>query len=184
MARTITRSKRRLFLVLAAAGALALVVVGAAYALTANSFKYSSVKTGYVTVSHMDFAPDSGSSTTHFNSWSGGLTDSGGNCLNAGTNLPQGSKVKSITFFYKSGAGSEFFGRFVRMNLGTGAGVDIAPAVNPANDLGTASSVASSVAAVNQPVTRAFSYGVGACPGSDGTFLGARIKYTFTNAGS
>jgi hypothetical protein len=183
MARTILSSKRRLSLTLAAAGALALVVVGAAYALTANSFNYSSAKTSYITVSPMDFAPD-GDNTTYFNSWSGGLADSSGGCHNAGVNLPQGSKVKSVTYFYKSGAASEFFGRFVRMRIGTGVGTDIITAVNPVNDLTTASAVTANVGAVNQPVSATFAYGVGVCPGSDGTFLGARIKYTYKSAGS
>jgi hypothetical protein len=183
MARTILKSKRRISLVLAAVGVLALIAVGAAYALTASSFKYSTAKTGYVTVSPMDFAPDS-DNASYFNNWATGLADSSGGCHNAGVNLPQGSKVKSITFFYKSGVGSEFFGRFVRMRLGTGVGADIVTAVSPANDLGTASSVTSNVGAANQPVSASFAYGVGVCPGSDGTALGARIKYTYTSAGS
>jgi hypothetical protein len=183
MARTILSSKRRLSLVLAAAAALALVVVGAAYALTANSFRYSSVKTGFITVSPMDFGPD-GDNTAYFNNWSTGLGDTSGGCHNAGVNLPQGSKVKSITYFYKSGAASNFFGRFVRMRLGTGVGADIIVNANPANDAGTAASVTRNVGAANQSVNSSFAYGVGVCPGSDGTFLGARVKYTYRNAGS
>ena len=59
MARTILQSKRRVYLALAGVALLALIVVGTAYAITSGSFKYSSTKTGYISVSHMDMSPDS-----------------------------------------------------------------------------------------------------------------------------
>jgi hypothetical protein len=184
MARTILKSKQRVYLALGAVGLLALIVVGTAYAITSSSFKYSSTKTGYLSVSHMDFIPD-GPNTTYFNSWTGGLTDSGGGCFNAGINLPSGAKVKSVTWFYESGAGSEFFGRFVRMNMPTAAGLDITANASPVNNTGLPSSVTRNVAAANQTVNNSrYSYGIGACPGSDGVFNGARVKYTYRTAGS
>jgi hypothetical protein len=184
MARTILKSRRRVYLALAAVGLLALMAVGTAYAITSSSFKYSSTKTGYLSVSHMDFIPDSPNST-YFTDWTSGLSDTGGECFNAGINLPSGSKVKSITFFYESGPGSEFFGRFVRMRGPTGTGIDITSFANPANDAGTPTSVTRNVGAANQGVNNTqFSYGVGVCPGSDGVSYGARVKYTYRTAGS
>lgn len=168
---------------LAVVAAISLMAAGAAYALTASSFKYSSPKTGYVRVSHMDFTPD-GNNTTYFTSWPGGLSDSGDGCFNAGVDLPVGSRVKSITFFYDSGPGSEFFGRFLRMQLATGDGLDITPNAQPADDSETVQAVTVNVGAANQDVKAGRSYGVGVCPGSDGTFYGAKIKYTYTSAGS
>jgi hypothetical protein len=188
MARTILQSKRRVYLALAGVALLALIVVGTAYAITSGSFKYSSTKTGYVSVSNMDMIPDS-DNTTYFNSWTGGLADSGDGCFNAGVNLPQGAKVKSITYTYSSPAGSDFFGRFVRMNLDNGNGVDIINSVSPANDADAAAHVTASVHSNQQGVNnKKFAYGVGVCPGSDGTndgvFFGAKIKYTYKTAGS
>ena len=184
MARTILKSKRRVYLALASVGLLALIVVGTAYAITSSSFKYSSTKTGYVSVSHMDLAADN-SGNTYFNNWSTGLAADG--CYNAGVNLPQGSKVKSVTYFYESGvgAGSDFFGRFVRQDMPNSTGLDLFTAVNPVNNTGLPSSVTATVGAANQTINnKRYSYGIGVCPGSDGNFLGARVKYTYKNAGS
>jgi hypothetical protein len=188
MARTILQSKRRVYLALAGVALLALIVVGTAYAITSGSFKYSSTKTGYVSVSNMDMIPDS-PNTTYFNSWTGGLSDSGNGCFNAGVNLPQGAKVKSIRYTYSSPVNSEFFGRFVRMNLDSGNGVDIIDPVSPTNDTGNVAKVTGNVHSNQQNVDNTkFAYGVGVCPGSDGTddgvFFGARIKYTYKTAGS
>ena len=52
------RRHRRLSVFLGIGAVVALVAAGAAYALTANSFRYSSPKTGYVRVNHMAFSPD------------------------------------------------------------------------------------------------------------------------------
>jgi hypothetical protein len=192
MARTILKSKRRVYLALAGVTLLALIVVGTAYAITSGSFKYSSTKTGYVSVSNMDMIPDS-DNTTYFNSWNGGLSDSGNGCFNAGVNLPQGAKVKSITFTYSSAgttSANEFFGRFVRMNLDSGNGVDIIDSVNPANDANTPAKVTANVHSNQQNVdNKKFAYGVGVCPGADaveddGVFFGAKIKYTYKTAGA
>jgi len=184
MARTILKSRRRVYLALAAVGLLALIAVGTAYAITSSSFKYSSTKTGYLSVSPMDFIPDS-PNTTYFTSWTGGLTDSGDECFNAGINLPSGSKVKQITFYYSSGPASDFFGRFIRMRGPIGTGIDITGFATPGNDTGTPSSITRNVGAANQNVNNnQFSYGIGVCPGTDGEFYGARVKYTYKNAGS
>jgi hypothetical protein len=130
----------------------------------------------------MDMAADN-SGNTYFNDWTVGLAAAG--CYNAGVNLPSGSKVKSVTFFYESGAGSDFFGRFVRQTMATSVGTDIITAPNPANDTGLPSSVTRNVGAANQNVNNSkYSYGIGVCPGSDGNFIGARVKYTYRSAGS
>ena len=184
MARTILKSRRRVYLALASVGLLALIVVGTAYAITSSSFKYSSTKTGYLSVSNMDFIPDS-DNADYFNGWGDGLVDAQGECFNAGINLPSGAKIKSVTWFYESGAASEFFGRFTRMDGPTATGLDLVPSVSPLNDTGSPSSVTRNVPAANQAVNNAkYSYGIGACPGSDGVFNGARVKYTYKTAGS
>jgi hypothetical protein len=174
--------RRRLGFLLGIGALAALLAAGAAYALTASSFKYSSPKTGYVRVSHLAFAPDGGGEA-YSNDWHVGLSGAVGACLNAGVDLPGGSQVKSITFYYKSGPASEFLGFLTRIRVATAEISDIAT-ISPVNDDGTPTSVTVNVAATDQPVRAAFAYGVRVCPGSDGTFLGARIKYTYTSAGS
>jgi hypothetical protein len=181
------RRRRRLALFLGIGGLVALTAAGAAYALTASSFKYSSAKTGYVKVSQGAFAPDSSPSGGHTNSWTDGLSAAGG-CLNAGFELPAGaSSVKAVTFYYKSPAGSDFLGQFWATQLTTGEGLQLASAF-PSNDADTPTSVTADVATINQPVTTGRAYGLRVCPGTDfndsGAFYGAKIKYTYTSAGS
>jgi hypothetical protein len=178
----VIRNRRRQALLLGVAAVVALIAAGAAYALTAKTFKYSSPKTGFVRVSHMAFAVDGGGGAYH-NQWNGGLESTGDACLNAAVDLPVGSRVRSITFFYKSGPASDFIGELWRRQFAAGTSKLIVT-TNPSNNAGTPTSVTRNIAAVNQPVTADRAYGVGVCPGTDGTFLGARIKYTYTSAGS
>ena len=70
--------------------------------------------------------------------------------------------------------------------LATGVGSPIIGPVFPAEDSGLPTSVTRRVAATKQRVTAGRAYWLEACPGGmgDGAFFGARIKYTYTSAGS
>ena len=179
----VIRSRNRLALFLGVAAVVALVAAGAAYALTSSSFKYSSPKTGYVRVSNMAFAPD-GFGSGYSNAWSSGLSSASDDCLNAGVDLPVGSKVKAVTFYYKSGAGSNFIGEIDRKTLGSSGIAKTIAHANPSNNAGTPTSVSVNVALADQAVKAGHAFGMGVCPGSDGTFYGAKVKYTYTSAGS
>jgi hypothetical protein len=174
--------KQQLALFLGIAALVALMAAGAAYALTASSFDYSSPKTGYVRVSAMAFAPGE-SDGSFYNSWSGGLYSSDGICFNAGVDLPVGSRVKAITFYFRSGPATDFSGWFYRRQLPTAESLQLA-GIFPSNDAGIPTSVTVTIPAIKQPVTAGRAYGIGMCPGSDGTLYGARVKYTYTSAGS
>jgi hypothetical protein len=179
----VIRTRRRLALFLGMAVLVAFGAAGAAYALTAKSFKYSSPKTGYVRISHLAFAPD-GFGGNYLNVAYNGLSTPGSDaCLTAGVDLPVGSRVRSITFYFKSGPSTDFHGVFWRMRLATGTPLFLA-GVLPHINSGTPTSATDGVPAVSQPVTAGRAYGVYVCPGSDGTFFGARVKYTYTSAGS
>jgi hypothetical protein len=179
----VIRKRRGLALFLAIAAVVALTAAGAAYALTAFSFKYASPKTSYVRISHMAFTANA-----HFVEWSQshttGLTSATGGCFNAGVNLPVRSKVKSVTWYYQSAATEDFEGSFRRNQLATGVGSPIIGPVTPADDSDLPTSVTRRVPAAEQLVGTGRAYWVEACPGSDGHFFGARIKYTYTSAGS
>jgi hypothetical protein len=160
---------------------------GAAIAVTSTSFKYSTTKTGYLAVSTMDFAPDSlaGATLDYFNGWGSNTlsNEESIRCFNAGVNLPNGAKIKSIRFFYQSDATSDFYGTLVRANPATGASSRIAE-VQPANDADVRTSVSDNIPSTQQQVkNKTFQYGVGVCPFDGTTFLGARITYTYKNAG-
>ena len=135
----------------------------------------------------MDFVPDSlsGATLDYFNGWSSNSlsNEDAGRCFNAGVNLPNGARIKSIRFFYQSDATSDFYGTLVRANPATGTSSRIAE-VTPANDADVRTSASDNIALAKQPVKNAsFQYGVGVCPFDGTTFLGARITYTYKNAG-
>jgi len=177
-----TRTHRRLSLFLGITALIALVVAGAAYALTAKSFKYSNPKTGYQRVHNMAFAPLR-LDENYTNSWNNGLFSGLGACLNAGVDLPIGSRVKAITFYFKSGATSDFFGAFWRRELSTGGATQLAQ-VNPPNDANAPPSFTVNIPAGKQVVAAKHAFGIGVCPGTNNVFYGARVKYTYTSAGS
>ena len=62
------RSRRRVTVALAIGTALALSAAGAAYTVTASSFKYSAPKTGYKRIHNMAFAPFS-EFVSYSNTW-------------------------------------------------------------------------------------------------------------------
>ena len=175
------RSRNKLVLVLGAALVVSLIAAAAAYALTAKSFRYSKPKTGYVRVSHMAFTANA-----DFVTWNQSLTTGlhGSGCFNAGVNLPVGSKAKSVTWYYQSGAASDLEGSFRSNQLATGVGTPVIGPVTPAEDSGVPTSVTRNVPSKKQLVTAGRAYWVEACPGNDGAFFGARVKYTYTSAGS
>jgi hypothetical protein len=161
---------------------------GAAIAVTSNAFTYSSLKTGYLALSPMGFAPDSVGSLSpndYENIWgAAGLTSADGSrCFNTGVTLPNNARIKSIRFFYTSDASSDFSGSFIRVNAATGTSTSLAQ-VNPANDSNTRTAVTAAVPSTKQVVKNGtFQYGVGTCPVDGTRFHGARITYTYRTAG-
>src|SRR3954447_6275749 len=68
--------------------AAALFLAGAAHAITDTVFKYSTPKTGYLTLDPMAFAPDNSNDAGHyFVSWGNGMTTDLTTCVNTGINL-------------------------------------------------------------------------------------------------
>jgi hypothetical protein len=180
--------KHRIAAALVAVSAIALMVTGAAYAFTAASFNYSNAKTGYITLTNMAFAADNNTSA-FTNSWHGGLNPSGASsCFNVGVVLPLGSHVKSVTFFFNSGPNTDPDVEFLRKNMTTGGVADLIH-TTIANDAQVYTAVTLPVPASKQGVTSKYGYGIGVCPAQGGgspdtVFHGARVKYTYTSAGS
>jgi hypothetical protein len=182
--KTFLRVRKRLALVLGAALVAGLLAAAAAYALTAKSFRYGEPKTGYVRVSHMAFTANA-----DFVTWGQSLTDGlstrGGNgCFNAGVDLPVGSKVKSVTWYYRSGPASDIETAFHVNRLARGIGSRVIGPFSPIEDSDTPTSLTIDVPSNKQLVTAGRAYWVEVCPGSDGAFFGARVKFTYTSAGS
>lgn len=181
------RISRDQVIVLVAGIMIGSMLVGTSVALTDTTFKYAHPKTGYLNVSTMDFAPDNlqGATDDYFNVWDTSLSNLAvGRCFNAGINLPQGAKMTQITFFYQSDATSDLGGYLVRRTPASGVGT-YAVTSTPVDDSDVATSVTSAIPLSFQTINnRKYAYGVGVCMSSGGTlFNGARIKYTYTNAG-
>ena len=165
----------------------ALLAGGTAIAVTSTSFIYASVKTGYLAVSPMDFAPDQlrGATSDYVNTWDNAVlsNDDAFRCFNAGVDLPNGARIKSVRFFYTSDASSDFYGTLMRVNPLTGVTGHIGE-VNVADDTNTRTSASDAIPATKQTVNnKVWQYSVGACPFSGTAFHGARITYTYKNAG-
>lgn len=166
---------------------IGLLLIGSAVAVTSSSFKYSQTQTGYLRLSPMDFAPDSllGATSDYFNSWSGGRlsNDDTSRCFNTGVNLPQGAKLKKVTYYYQSDATSDFFGEVVRSDPVADT-TQVFAVVSPIDDTDVAASVTANVPTNRKTVNnQRYAYAVGVCPNLGTDFRGVRIQYTYTTAG-
>jgi len=158
---------------------IGMLTVGTAVAVTSSSFEYSTPKIGTLSLSPSDFVP-SGNSATWRISWSPPELNSV-DCFETGVNLPNGSRIISIKFFYRSGNTGDFSGRLYRQNLATHFGDPLA-FVNPADDSEDLKWVAQAVPATKQTVANGtYAYAVVVCPAPD--FDGAFITYKYFSAG-
>jgi hypothetical protein len=166
----------------------AIVAGGAAVAITSNTFTYSSAKTGHLALSPMAFAPDAVGSTApndYLNDWNDGSLNSpdGSRCFNAGVNLPNGAKIKSLRVYYSTTNEPDFHGSLFRQNPATGTVTQLAH-VDGVDESGQRATGADAVPTTKQIVRNdTFEYGVGVCATVDALFFGARITYTYRSAG-
>jgi hypothetical protein len=168
----------------------AIVAGGAAIAITSTAFTYSSTKTGYLALSTMAFAPNRVGSTgagDFTNDWTGSAqgisSPDGSRCFSTGVNLPNGSRIRSVRYSFTSGPGANLRIELVRVNPATGASTFLAQA-EPLNDAGARRSFSTDVPSTKQLVdNQTFVYGFGVCAQDDTTVHGARITYTYRNAG-
>lgn len=157
---------------------LALLATVPATALTAKTFKYSTPKTGYLSISVTDMFPDNSSAGTNYvNSWGGG-TLIGDGCYNTGIHLPQGAKITELAYAH---VGIIYVGLFEKEFFSNTGATYFVDDDSPA-------AAARTVETVNFPA--AFSvnnatknYGLGICLNPGEAFYGARVKYTYNRAG-
>ena len=163
------------------------MTVGTAVALTSSSFRYSTPKTGKLSLSPSDFAPGSLEGATHdyLNEWDNSTLSNSdfARCFEAGIHLPNGSKFVSIKFFYVSDNTSDFLARVWRQRLATGTAALLRES-HPANNAGTLTSDTKTIPSTEQSVNNGtYAYMVGVCPYSGTTFNGAIVTYKYFNAG-
>ena len=171
----------------AAAFLTALSAAGPAVAVTSDTFTYTTVKTGYLSISPGAMIPD-GFNMNYENSWSTGVRNAGkpGDptiCLNTGVQLPHGAKITGIRVWYSNNPKSESSSFDLRRQmLATNAIVSLKQlsGKDPSNNR---VSVYAAVPAV--VVNSALStYMFGACLSAGDAFSGAAITYTYTTAGN
>jgi hypothetical protein len=158
---------------------------GPAHAITDAIFKYSTVKTGHLALHPMEFVPtsqaDAASSGYDIHWESGAITATSSVCVNAGLHLPQGATITAVAgWFTASSGGAEIF--VGRNNVSTGASDTLVLKVD-SDTSGSRKQVNAAPTAFQVVDNAHFMYGIGICMGSTDIFHGARITYTYTNAG-
>ena len=128
----------------------------------------------------MAFAPVD-NTRVYANSNTAGLTTTGG-CFVTALTLPAGAKVKSIQIFYKSGTGNILV-EITRTSLFERRVTSLV-SIQPTDASGAYRSSTVAVAATKQAVSAGYAYGLLLCQGPTDTFYGAKVKYTYTSAGS
>jgi hypothetical protein len=153
----------------------------AAQPVTASAFKYSAPKKGFFMLPVGAFTP----STTNAYQNTGYLIFTTGNCFIGPVNLPNGTRIASVEFWYVKQSASSFTVNFIRQRMSTAATATLM-SVTPA---GTAGALKGRSVAVADPSLQVvdnahYQYSLFVCM-SDATdnFHGARVTYTYTNAG-
>lgn len=167
-------------------GAIAAAVglSGTALAITSTSFVYSAAKTGYFSIDAMSMSPDSADSASDFLiEWTGSLTTGSTGCYNTGVHLPNGATARSVTMWYSSSAGSDPTVLLLRRRFSDGHSDNLVDGTG-VSDTHVRKAVKINIAdAMSKVNNLGYSYGFGVCLKNGDAFLGARIEYTFNNAG-
>lgn len=161
---------------------LALALSGTAKAITDTIYKYSTPKTGFYTIHPAAFTPDQ--STRSFDmGWGLGVSSSDGNtCFNASINLPSGVTVTELDSWFKSTSGAEAFW-MARVPVGS-TSFDYLANKTDTDTSATMKPVLVPVSQNNVIDNHHYLYIVGFCVANAADiFHGARITYTYANAG-
>jgi hypothetical protein len=178
--RIFNRARAGYLATLAAGIAIGFTAVGTAVALPHHAAAAKAV-TKHLTLAASAFAPDSLHDLSHdyFNEWDPatlGNTDPG-RCFNAGAVLPNGATIRSVTFFFTTGAVSPFYGELTRQNLATHQSRTLAFVSTKVSPAPTYMSRTKSITSHNIVDTSKYAYGLGVCPVGDSSFTGVMINY-------
>jgi hypothetical protein len=162
------------------------VFAGGAAAITSTIFRYETAKTGYYTISASalairDTTVDNFviSDTMLFNAEA-----AGGQCWNAGINLPDRAIIKTLTVWSSAGEVSNGSASLIRHNLTTDTTDILAQPVLSIANLNRHATTANVSAALGTVSNRSYSYQFVVCLSLHQTFGDARITYTYSDAGS
>ena len=153
-------------------------------AITDTNFKYTTEKTGYLSIHPMDLTPISWDAD-YASEFQGALRLVNGNCASTGINLPQGAKVVSLLTVFTAVADTATNPSvaLVRINWSTDALVYL---VNRGftDTSDTRKSVSTPIpASLSIIKNAAYSYSFAICLGAGDWFEGVRITYKYSKAG-
>lgn len=156
-----------------------------AQAVTDTIFKYTTAKTGYYSISHMAMAPDSAGSANFYGiGWMDYAYVTAHGCLQTGVNLPNGVTMTALTVWYSSGTSGNPKIELLRTELHDGSTDTIVDKTfaddSQTRKLGVVAIRGAKIAVVDNG---RFTYGIGVCLDPVDRFYGARITYTYDNAG-
>jgi hypothetical protein len=160
------------------------VAIGAAHAITVTVFKYSSPKSGWLTINPSDLVPESNVITYSAGSASLVLNGSVAGCFFAPLHLPQGARMGQVIIWYLSDAGgSDLQFQVIRTRLSDN--LSDLTFKNAHDDSFTRKSAALIVPAAWATVNNGgYRYDFVYCPQSnDNIFYGGRVAYTYGDAG-
>jgi hypothetical protein len=171
--------------------AAAILVASASFATAAyateTQYRYTTPKTGYFSISAGAMAPTTISAFNDYFVSNGTLFVNTGSeqCFNAGVNVPTGAKITGLAMFYRS-ANSHFRVRLQRYRFTDGALTDIINrTITDSSSTRTPLALTASAADAATKVSNVqYNYVFNLClnhPSQE--FYGARIIYTYTNAG-
>ncbi len=170
-----------------AGAAVSSMLIGTAFAITANTFSYSRIKTGYYSIHPGALAPIDTLAASNYNvNFVNPSMDTGSGssvCFSTGINLPNGASIVSLTIFYQSNASSNISALMTRLALSTGIPDNfLFQIISDDSDVRRRSVFP--VPAASQFVDNsAYAYALAVCIAAGTTFNGARIRYTYKTAG-
>jgi hypothetical protein len=177
--------KSRAALVAVCSLAAVISFAGMARAITDTVFKYSSPKKGFYAIHHLAMSPDNTESTTGYsNVGDDRLTVNATSCFNSGINLPQGATMTAVTIWYANSSSSvdDVQALLWRKTLSDGSSDLIANKIFTGH-LGYKAGVLPLAPGLTQVNNQQHVYGLVICLGENDGFWGARITYTYNNAG-
>jgi hypothetical protein len=150
-----------------------------------DTFKYDRAQVGWLSISPIALGPWKSTAPSGYTKSPGELATPDAGCFGTGVYLPHGATITSAVVWYSTTTSGVFFEIALhRHDLASGEVNEFAHGIffdhsgKRAN--GFMSFVDRPAAVVDQRFDYSFSYCFG---GGGGKFLGARIRYTYTNAG-
>jgi len=173
----------------AVAGALLVAAsVKGALAITETSYNYTNPQVGFFSINAMAMSPADTNSANFYAIGPGTATMTVGNdtsCFVTGVNLPNGAIINQLAVWYTGSASSGNAGVTLVRSSNDGTNVFLV-AQDLTSQSGQRRQASFSITASPESTVNnaSFSYGLGVCVNLGDAFHAARIRYTYTNAGS